>query len=304
NSSVVDINSFEIHYSDSTKGQQTKKPTDTGTWITPAALTSDTVFTVVVTTSAEGGQSLTAALSTAVSVRNPSLVAADVTVNGSVHVKATAEAKTLPTQQGTWIGWNRSGDGLTYFANQIGKGFIPGGFEWILYNKDSSLRSIPMTIGSNGNVAMQENLSVKGEISGIGMVPPGGIVMQTGSTVGRYDKTGLGIAGTSYEGWAICNSQNGTPDLRGRFVLGCNDATPAGTKGGEENVTLTIEQMPSHTHNYTYTNPAGKTTNSLYSGDYWAPTYSETPTTATGGDQPHTNMPPYYALYFIMRLHS
>ena len=32
-----------------------------------------------------------------------------------------------------------------------------------------------------------------------------------------------GALDTLPEGWALCDGENGTPDLRERFVLGCND---------------------------------------------------------------------------------
>ena len=81
NSSVVDLNAFTIYYSNATQGQQPTEPSEIGEWTSPP-LSSDTVFTVAVTTSVEGGQRLTASMTTAVSVRNPSLVADDITING------------------------------------------------------------------------------------------------------------------------------------------------------------------------------------------------------------------------------
>jgi hypothetical protein len=75
NSSVVDMGSFAIYYSDAAQGQRKAIPTMVGEWISPA-LTSDTVFTVAVTVSMPGGQPLTVSLSTVVSVQNPTLIAA------------------------------------------------------------------------------------------------------------------------------------------------------------------------------------------------------------------------------------
>lgn len=74
NSSVVSLTSFVILYSSASQGQQKAAPSDTGTWISPP-LASDTVFTVIVTVSVTGGEPLSAALSTTVSVQNPDLVA-------------------------------------------------------------------------------------------------------------------------------------------------------------------------------------------------------------------------------------
>lgn len=50
-------------------------------------------------------------------------------------------------------------------------------------------------------------------------------------------------------GWRICNGQYGTPDLRGRFILGESSSKRFNSRGGEERVRLTINQMPRHNHN-------------------------------------------------------
>jgi hypothetical protein len=77
NSSVVSLASFVIYYSSASQGQQTASPTDTGSWTSPP-LTSDTVFTVVVTVSVADGEPLTAAMTTGISVQNPALIAASI----------------------------------------------------------------------------------------------------------------------------------------------------------------------------------------------------------------------------------
>lgn len=108
-------------------------------------------------------------------------------------------------------------------------------------------------------------------------------------------------------GWAICDGNNGTPDLRGRFILAAGQGTDLtnrtiNTLGGFENVTLTESQMPSHSHNYALANAPwppgdfGNRTQNVWRG---AETAATTP---TGGNQPHTNMPPFYVLTYIMKL--
>lgn len=110
-------------------------------------------------------------------------------------------------------------------------------------------------------------------------------------------------------GWAICNGSNGTPDLRDRFVIGAGSNYGLGWTGGETSHTLSVNEMPSHQHISPWGEcggfdpPWGKYGNAdLYgSGDsdddnYWGYT------SPTGGGQAHNNMPPYYGLYFIMKL--
>jgi len=85
NSSVTNLKSFIIYYSSASQGQQSASPSDTGSWTSPP-LSSDTVFTVVVTVSIAGGEPLSAALSTTVSIQNPNLVANSLT---ALNVTAT-----------------------------------------------------------------------------------------------------------------------------------------------------------------------------------------------------------------------
>lgn len=112
------------------------------------------------------------------------------------------------------------------------------------------------------------------------------------------------------------------PDLRGRMILGASDAHPAGSTGGSEthahslsgtvgSTTLTVEQLASHAHLANIFVPVSgqglQGTTSAQTGN--ASTYTE----SAGGSQPHThtlsgasgeasNLPPYYALSFIMRI--
>lgn len=99
NSSVVQLASFNIYYSNAAQGQQQATPSDTGIWTSPP-LSADTVFTIVVTVTVPGGSPLTAALSTAVAVQNPSLIAASVTaatatVNGQLTVSGNTQANAI-----------------------------------------------------------------------------------------------------------------------------------------------------------------------------------------------------------------
>lgn len=97
--------------------------------------------------------------------------------------------------------------------------------------------------------------------------------------------------------------------IQGRFLLGTGSGYGLGAMGGAESVTLTENQMPRHNHNPyldtfktdsfgQYIDNAGSNTHGI------APTggYTEgkrvgtLQITATGGGQPHNNMPPYLAV--------
>src|SRR5690625_1037502 len=49
-------------------------------------------------------------------------------------------------------------------------------------------------------------------------------------------------------GWALCDGQNGTPDLRDRFIGGAGGEYNIGDTGGEKEVVVATSQMPSHSH--------------------------------------------------------
>jgi microcystin-dependent protein len=103
----------------------------------------------------------------------------------------------------------------------------------------------------------------------IGIVPKSGIIMYSGA-VSNFS-SGVGITGSTVQGWALCDGSNGTPDLRGRFIVGYNPSSntaPAdttgtlginygaiGNRGGSNTVELTPTQTPlrSHTHTATST---------------------------------------------------
>ncbi len=53
------------------------------------------------------------------------------------------------------------------------------------------------------------------------------------------------------KGWVLCDGNNNTPDLSGRFIVGVDKNNPEyqiGNIGGKKEVTLTSAEMPSHTH--------------------------------------------------------
>tara|TARA_E500000178_G_C16975595_1_gene733187 strand:- start:432 stop:1169 length:738 start_codon:yes stop_codon:yes gene_type:complete len=136
-------------------------------------------------------------------------------------------------------------------------------------------------------------------------------------------------------GWVICDGQNNTPDLRGRFVYGFGSGKNFGSKGGSETHTLTINQMPSHnhggrtgklengkfvndgehTHKFKghFVNKSGndgkvlkddnsnsnRTHNNLVTKDDSNHNHF---ISSQGQNQPHNNMPPYFVLSYIMKL--
>lgn len=92
--------------------------------------------------------------------------------------------------------------------------------------------------------------------------------------------------------------------IKDTFLLACGDNYAGGSTGGESEVTLTIDEMPSHTHTYTrsrlfYAEAAGQ--NAIGYGSN-SGTAISAGTNATGGGLAHNNMPPYLAVYVWKRV--
>ena len=102
-------------------------------------------------------------------------------------------------------------------------------------------------------------------------------------------------------GWLICDGTNATPDLRDRFVIGAGSGQAVNATGGSTSTgahTLSISQMPSHTHSGLQ---AG---GPRADGDNQKNVGSGSTTGATGGSGSHTHagtLPPFYALAYIMK---
>lgn len=78
------------------------------------------------------------------------------------------------------------------------------------------------------------------------------------------------------------------------FILAAGDSYAIGATGGKSSVTLTIDQIPSHTHGSIYTGSSGAKTLPWMSGSGSNLAYVEG---YAGGGKPHTNMPPYITRY-------
>ena len=119
-------------------------------------------------------------------------------------------------------------------------------------------------------------------------------------------------------GWALCNGSDNTPDLRNRFILGSGGNFKLSNIGGESSHTLTIDEIPSHTHGlfsaaddggFCGGNKCGVQLSNWWTNDNGKniPDITSVPDPMTrilktGGNKPHNTMPPYYALAYIMKL--
>lgn len=130
-----------------------------------------------------------------------------------------------------------------------------------------------------------------GETGSGWILPTGCIVIWSGSESSVPD------------GFALCNGQNGTPDLRDKFVLGSGAKYSVGDTGGKEEVTLTLEQMPKHKHEMPLTLVQSSSNDSHFGYAHGIYKDIRTPNTSeVGSSQPHPNMPPYYTLAYIIKI--
>jgi len=188
----------------------------------------------------------------------------------------------------------------------------------------------PGTVTSSGTLAVTGNLTVDGASGTAGQV-----LTSAGSgatpTWGDAFVSGMimlwsGSTGSIPSGWVLCNGSNSTPDLRNRFVVGAGDTYSVDATGGSADATLV-----SHTHTATssVTDPGH---NHLSAQGVEFPVYgtrgaintkvgpdgaradgqahNETKTTGVsvstslstaGSSATNANLPPYYALAYIMK---
>ena len=121
-------------------------------------------------------------------------------------------------------------------------------------------------------------------------------------------------------GWALCNGANETPDLRNRFIVGAGSTYGVGGTGGSADAVVvahthtgSTSSVGAHAHTFSLWWDAGNNTNYARSGNpqstsagvattsaAGASTSSLT-TNSTGVSGVDKNLPPYYALAYIMK---
>ena len=135
-------------------------------------------------------------------------------------------------------------------------------------------------------------------------IPSGGIIIWSGSSA------------SIPSGWLLCDGSSSTPDLRNRFVVGATSTYAVGATGGSADAIVV-----SHTHTATVTDPGhahpfangvvqlaldnqatqlqNNTAGSLSTGS--AVTGITVANSTTGSSGTNANLPPYYALCYIMK---
>ncbi len=193
-----------------------------------------------------------------------------------------------------------------------------------------SAAEVDGAVTAKNGMTVTGNTDVSGTLTantvvGYGTIPVGGIIMWSGTT--------------APDGWALCNGANGTPDLRGRFVVGYDPGKSSGpytatdltenygnigNKGGKTGVQLAGKEQGQISFRFrrgradTDANDGdgieAMTVNgvdlwchraNLEYGGSWNTTDNWTSTKnidALAAGQAHENRPPYYVLAYIIRI--
>ncbi len=178
---------------------------------------------------------------------------------------------------------------------------------------DTDLKYNPVT-----NTLTATNFAGSGaNLTGIVGVPSGCILLWSGA------------ANAIPSGFVLCNGQNSTPDLRGRFIVGYSDTDndyDVNDTGGSKDNTLSVSQLPSHTHTASVSDPGHQHDTSVTNtklfpsngqttigyggpGQYPATVFTmsnantgiSVSNSSTGSGGAIENRPPYYALCYIMK---
>jgi microcystin-dependent protein len=122
------------------------------------------------------------------------------------------------------------------------------------------------------------------------------------------------LIGTTYGGDG--QSTFGLPDLRGRVPIHVGNGFPLGAQGGDETVTLSTQQVPTHNHLFnaslgppSVASPEGAVLSQpnaaagdLFGSDRPTLAYNPANVLPSGGSQPHSNLQPYLCISFIIAL--
>jgi microcystin-dependent protein len=126
------------------------------------------------------------------------------------------------------------------------------------------------------------------------------------------NETLFNLIGTTYGGDG--QSTFALPDLRGRIPIHMGNGFTLAETGGSEEITLTVNQLPAHSHAQRAVaepgrspNPQGNllaksTTFDAYINDAASTPMAANAISSVGGSQPHTNFQPYLCVNFIISL--
>ena len=141
--------------------------------------------------------------------------------------------------------------------------------------------------------------------------PPKGWALCNGQLLPISQNQGLfSLLGTTYGGDGRVNFA--LPNLQGRVPTHTGSGHTLGERGGEQAHTLSVAELPAHTHTLSGSSANAATndplnnllasSNNIYGPAAALTSLSPTSLTSIGGSQPHLNMQPYLVLNFSIAL--
>ena len=236
--------------------------------------------------------------------------------------------------------------------------------QWVSVTSSAALKGQTGNKGDKGQKGELNDKGQKGETGAVAAKGQKGEIGATGGSggtgatgdkgqkgeIGSAGSTGIpsgfiglwsGAANAIPSGWYLCNGSNGTPDLRGRFVVGYNNNDSlfdVNDTGGSKDATLVSHShtINNHTHSFSATTTGGnhnhqyidqyvvinagyrpwpannndcqqRNVNTSGSGSHshsisgTTGNPSDRGTNSQGSSATNANLPPYYALAYIMK---
>jgi hypothetical protein len=191
-------------------------------------------------------------------------------------------------------------------AGTDGDGFVVGG---AFTCSGAAVFSSTVALGSSATATTQSSGDNSTKVATTAYVAANGI--PTGVIV-----IWSGASGSIPSGWYLCNGSNGTPDLRDRFIVGAGSTYAVGNTGGSKDAIVVSHSHsisdPGHNHNISNGSNVlrdGSPRNRADGGSRDINIVNlgiDSNTTgisvnSTGDSGTNANLPPYYALCYIMK---
>lgn len=241
---------------------------------------------------------------------------------GAKQIKRRVSSSTAAQQEGYSVSWLSAGkpvrvmyDGSYWIVEELTKPAADDLYGTVPVNKGGT--------GANSAPAACENLGALSKTGGT-MTGPLGLTQDVhyGSTEpdapveGQIFFKQINVAALVYPVGAIYTSTVATSPqtlfgfgtwerIQDTFLLAAGSAYAAGTTGGEATHTLTVGEMPKHSHSIFYPNAGGSASAAIgypttgSKNTWWA---EASKVSETGGSAAHNNMPPYIAVYVWQRV--
>ena len=224
-------------------------------------------------------------------------------VNGKLHDGDGdfGSAGQVLSSDGTDTKWINTSDTNVGSASNVGTNANATNTEQFVTFVGSSSGNNPIRVDAGIKYNPSTNRLTAGSYAGDGSALTGIEAFVTGMII-----LWSGAADAIPTGFVLCDGNNSTPNLSGRFVVGysaSNGDYDVDDTGGAESVSLTLSQIPSHTHSYVgHTYPGSGPEQNQSGGPEDRTSFNVSKTTGSAGSgSSHENRPPYYALCYIMK---